>query len=403
MSFSLRKHIPNWAVNTFWHLPKAIFANVYYGYPSRDLTVIGITGTSGKTTTAHLAYHLLHQAGIKVALISTIAAKIGSKTIDIGLHVTNPDPFALQKILKEIKDKGYTHVVLEVTSHGLDQHRAWGVSFDYGVLVNIAHEHLDYHKTIENYQQAKLKLIKNAKIAVLNQLDPSFKLAKAVAPGKIISFNYQTTLKPSETCKGLLGDFNRHNMAAAKSVAVDLGVKSSIINKAFKNFSGIPGRMEFFQLKPFTIIIDFAHKPDALESALKSIQNIKGKPGKIISVFGSAGLRDIQKRWLMGSISAKLSDVTILTAEDPRTEKVEDIIDQIVLGFNKVKKPRSKLLIEPDRQKAINRAISMAKSNDFVCLFGKSHEKSMCYGTTEKPWSEHLAVKKALKNIKKRS
>jgi len=389
----LRKLIPQILINTFWHFPKAVLANLFYGFPSRKLKVIGITGTSGKTTTAHLLYHLLQKNGFKVALISTIAAKLGKKEIDIGLHVTNPEPFALQKLLKTIVNKSFDHIILEVTSHGLDQHRIWGINFTYGVLLNITHEHLDYHQTFKKYQQAKFKLLKNSQTAVLNVADKSYSAACKLATGKVINFQP----KQIKTLPGsLIGDFNKANVAAASVIAQDLGIAPSAIQTSLQTFPGIPGRMEFIQASPFTIIIDFAHKPDALEKALKAIKKLKAKKGRIISVFGSAGLRDTQKRPLMGKISAKLSDITILTAEDPRTEKVNQIIDQIEAGWQQVK-TKKQLFKQPDRQLAINQAIKLAQPGDYVCLFGKAHEKSLCFGTIEYPWSEHQAVQTALK------
>lgn len=379
----VRSLIPNILVNSLWHLPKAIIANYIFGFPSRKLSIIGITGTSGKTSTTHLIHHLLLKANYKVALISTIAAKIGNKEIDIGLHVTNPSPFVLQSLLKKIADKGYTHVVLEVTSHGLAQHRCWGINFDYGLITNLAHEHLDYHGSLKNYHQTKLKLIKHANKAVLNQDDQQFKSAKKTAKKTILSF------KASQ-------DFRQTNLNAATVVAIDMGVTQKQINQALKSFPGVPGRMEFIQTKPFTIVIDFAHKPDALEAALKALRQLK--PKRIISVFGCAGLRDVLKRPIMGQISAKLSDITILTAEDPRTQSVRSINDQIAKGFKKAK--GKKLFRIPDRQRAINKAINLAKKGDLVALFGKSHERSMCFGTIEYPWSEYQAVKNALKEKK---
>ena len=390
----LKNLIPQTLINSLWHWPKAVLANLYYGFPSGKLTIIGITGTSGKTTTAHLIYHLLQRNGFKVALISTMVAKIGKQEIDIGLHVTNPEPFSLQKLLQRILDRGYQYLILEVTSHGLDQHRCWGIDFTYGVITNITHEHLDYHKNFKNYQATKFKLIKNSTTAVLNLNDPSYSAACQLAAGKVINFRSQSVKTLPQS---LPGDFNRANVAAAKAVAKDLGISQPDIAKALTTFPGIPGRMEFVQLEPFTIIIDFAHKPDALEKALKAIKKLKGKSGRIISVFGCAGLRDVQKRPLMGKISGRLSDITILTAEDPRTEDVNQIIAQIETGWQKAKKPKESLFQKPDRQEAINLAIKIAKSGDYVALFGKSHEKSMCFGTIEYPWSEHQAVQKALK------
>jgi len=391
MSF-LRNLIPQRLINLFWHLPKAILANLVYGFPSRKLTIIGITGTSGKTTTAHLIYYFLHKAGFKTALISTISARIGNQEIDTGLHVTNPEPFLLQKLLKQVADKNYKYVVLEVTSHGLDQYRTWGTNFTYAVLTNITHEHLDYHKTFTHYQNTKLKLIKLASIAVLNKDDKSYTVAKKASSGKIISYSSKSKFSLPST---LQGDFNQVNLSAAVAVVKDLNLKNKQINQALKTFPGLPGRMEFIQTKPFTIIIDFAHKPDALEKALKSIKKIKGKKARIISVFGSAGLRDKQKRPLMGKISGKLSNITILTAEDPRTEDVNQIIEEIYQGCLKAKAENVHKI--PDRQQAINLAIKLAKPDDIVALFGKAHEKSMCFGKIEHPWSEHQAVNQALK------
>ena len=382
----LRRFFPNWLANSFWHWPKAVLANLIYSFPSKKLTLIGITGTSGKTTTAHLLHHILTQAKYKTALISTIEAKIGDQQIPTGLHVTSPNPFILQKLLRQIVNQGYNYLVLEVTSHGLDQHRCWGCQFKYAVLTNITHEHLDYHKSFNHYQQTKLKLIKPAKIAVLNQTDPSFSQAKKLASGKIIPFS---------------GQFYQANLNAARAVALDLGIKPKLINSALQSFPGLPGRMQTVYYKKFKIIIDFAHKPDALKKALQYLRKTKPKSARIISVFGCAGLRDKLKRPLMGKISGRLADITILTAEDPRTEDVNQIIDQINQGCQQAK--AKQVYLEPDRQQAINLAVKLARPGDIVALFGKGHEQSMCFGKIEQPWSEHQAVNQALKlrNIKK--
>lgn len=367
----IRTIIPNSWVNLFWHLPQAVLANLIYGFPGRKLTVIGVTGTSGKTSVCHLLHHILQTSGLKVALISTISAP--------GLHVTNPDPFVLQKMLRQLVNKGVEYLVLEVTSHGLDQNRNWGIPFTYGVLTNITHEHLDYHKSFANYQKAKLKLIRLAKIAVLNRSDPSFVLAKKISRGRVLEFN---------------GEFEEANQAVAAAVAQDLGISQKKIKTALTSFPGIPGRMEFVKTKPFNIVIDFAHKPDALVKALESLR--PKTRGRLISVFGCAGLRDRLKRPMMGEISGRLADITILTSEDPRTESPQEIIKQIKSGF----KSNHQVYSQPDRQKAINLAVSLARPGDTVALFGKAHEKSMCFGKIEYPWSEYQAVRKALKLCK---
>lgn len=342
-------------INLFWHLPQAILANLIYGFPGRKLVVIGITGTSGKTSVSHLLHHILTQNKYKAALFSTVSVP--------GLHVTNPEPFTLQKLLKKCLQQGNTHVVLEVTSHGLDQYRNWGIKFAYGLITNITHEHLDYHKTFANYRQAKLKLLK------LSQTPVSFTQSE---------------------------DFRKANINAASAIALKLGLKQATINRSIKTYPGVPGRMEVIQNIPFQIVIDFAHKPDALEKALKALRTQTKK--RLICVFGCAGLRDTLKRPIMGEISSRLADTTILTAEDPRTEDVNQIIKEIKAGWKPTK--TNKLYLQPDRQQAINLAIKLARPGDTVALFGKAHEKSMCFGTIETDWSEHQAVRKALKLCK---
>ena len=405
---AIKKLFPRWLINHFYHWPKSVLANIIYGFPSKKLVLIGVTGTSGKTSVAHLIYHILKTAGLKVALISTVAAKIGNQEIDTGWHVTSPNPFFLQKLLRRIVNQKYRYVVLEVTSHALDQCRTWGCRFSYGILTNITHEHLDYHRTFAKYQKAKLKLLKKSRIAVLNQKDSSYKIATKSASGKIITFDFGKT---EFICPALPGRFNQENIAAASAVTRDLGISQSQIKKSLVTFPGIPGRMEILKGKhPFTIVIDFAHKPDALKKALQSLKIIKGKSGRLIAVFGCAGLRDTRKRPIMGEISCSLAEISIITEEDPRIEKVNKIIDQIAAGcltagavqVNPEKwensQPQWPVFIKiPDRQQAINFAIGMAEKNDLVVFFGKGHEKSMCFGKIEYPWSEHQAINKALK------
>ena len=362
--------VKQWLINIFWHLPSAVLASLVYGFPARKLKIIGVTGTSGKTSTSHLIDHLLKENGYKLALLSTVSVP--------GLHVTNPEPFILQKMLRQIKNKPVDYVVLEVTSHGLDQFRNWGIPFVYGVITNITHEHLDYHRTMENYARAKIKLIRQSQVAVLNPHDQFFQLAKQSAKGKILTFSDQP-------------DFFAANINAATAVVRDLGIKGASIKTALVSFPGVVGRMELVFKKPFRIYIDFAHKPDALEKALKFLRSKTKR--RLIAVFGCAGLRDRTKRPIMGEIASRLADITILTAEAPRTEDVNEIINQIKAGF----KSGKKLYLEPDRQKAINLAIKLARPGDTVACLAKSHEKSMCFGTIEYPWSEAKAVKKALK------
>lgn len=381
------------------HLIEAVLANLYYRFPSRKLKVIGVTGTDGKTTTCHLIYHILKSAEKKVSLISTIYAKIGKEEFDTGLHTTTPNPFLVQKLLKKAVDQKDEYFVLETTSHALDQNRVFGVNFMIGVLTNVTHEHLDYHLTYEKYLKTKLKLLKMAKIAVVNQEDQSFKIIKIIKNLNLKIKSYHSKLKILENFPNLT-KYNKQNYAAAYSVCKILGLSDEVILKGMKSFNLPKGRLDLVYDKKFKVIIDFAHTPNAFLVLLPEIRkNFLKKSGRLIHVFGSAGLRDFLKRPLMGEISAQYSDIIILTEEDYRTENVNEIIRQIERGINqsKIKNPKLKVYKIPNRQEAINQAVKLAKVNDVIVITGKSHEKSLCRGKIEQPWDEYQAVKKALK------
>ncbi len=399
----VRKVIPQKAINLFRHLPTAVLANLIYGFPSKKMTVIGVTGTDGKTTTVNMIYQILKSAGKAVSMVSTINAEIAGKSYDTGFHVTNPDPMLLQKFIKLAKTQNQQYLVLEVTSHGLDQFRAWGVKFDIGVITNITHEHLDYHGNWENYFKAKATLIKNVRVAVLNHAEKHFDRLKKLTSGKVVSFGLtkQADFHPLKfpLKLSLPGEYNLQNALAAAAAAVNLGIDSKTIKSALESFNTLEGRMnDVPNDKGIKIYVDFAHTPFALEQSLKALRP-KTK-GKLIAVFGSAGARDVEKRGLMGGISAQLADLSVITAEDPRGE-LEKINAQILEGAQKKGGELGKnVFIEGDRQKAIEFAInSLAKKGDVVGIFGKGHEKSLNYdGKTETPWSDHEAVKKALKH-----
>ncbi|MBI4067505.1 hypothetical protein HY407_03905 [Candidatus Gottesmanbacteria bacterium] len=385
------------------------------------MTVIGITGTDGKTTTTELVYHILKTAGKKVSMISTVRAVINGKEYDTGFHITTPNSSILQRFFSLAK-KGHTeYMVLEVTSHALDQQRVRGIKFDIGVITNVSHEHLDYHKSFKNYLYTKAKLVTRAKNAILNVDDTNFTFLSEKAQGKIYTFGIE---KSAETCpqntnyeSTLIGKFNQYNILASVAVARILKIDDSTIRTALKTFPGVKGRLEEIKNnKEFRIFIDFAHKINALENALKTVRLLTDK--RVIVVFGSAGLRDHLKRPIMGKVAGKIANFTILTAEDPRTEDVRDIIGQIasgciIQGAKEVKKkfdlknlqyPGHYFWRIPDRQEAINFAIkNLAKSGDIVLVTGKGHEKSMCYGTTEYPWDEESAIRKALDDKIKQS
>lgn len=406
----IREFIPNNLVNILKHYPTGLLANLWYGFPSRKLKIIGVTGTDGKTTTCTMIYHVLKNAGKKVALISTVSAKIGHKTMDTGLHVTSPDHFPLQKFLKLAVDENIEYLVLETTSHGFDQHRFWGIKFFAGIITNITGDHLDYHKTWEKYAQAKAKLFKNTKYSILNIDDKSYKFLNSKASGKIITYGLKKgdyNLKNSPFKLTILGDYNNYNGLATYALCDQIGIDKTEIKKYLKNFSGVTGRMQVMHKNPL-ILIDFAHNHHALNTALNSLKKYKTKNNKIISLFGCAGFRDETRR-KMGLISAKNADITIITADDPRGEGVEKISNQIEYWAKKggakeirqekdIKKENFPLYIKiPDRQEAINFAVKIANKNDIVGLFGKGHEKSICIGKIDYDWSDQAGLKKALK------
>lgn len=396
-----RKFIPQWVINYTKHLPEAIAANFEYGFPSKKLRVIGVTGTDGKTTVVNMVYKILKDAGRGVSMISTINAEIGMKSLDTGFHVTSPPASEIQRYLKMAVDNGDEFFVLEVTSHALSQFRVWGINFEVGIITNITHEHLDYHKTFENYLKTKAKLIKNVKWAVLGRDDTNFDRLKKMTSGQVLSFGLSANadLNPKTFPLNLKipGEFNMQNALAAAGASKAIGVDEMLINKSLESFTSLPGRME--EIKNYNgikVVVDFAHTPNALENVLRTLK--KQTKGKLISVFGAASERDTKKRPIMGEISAKLADITILTDEDPRFESSEKIINEIAEGAFKIGAEDSVNLFKiSDRAKAIKQAINLAKKGDIVGIFGKGHEKSMDYKGKQLPWSDQKMALQALR------
>ncbi|KKP87308.1 MAG: UDP-N-acetylmuramoyl-L-alanyl-D-glutamate-2,6-diaminopimelate ligase [Candidatus Roizmanbacteria bacterium GW2011_GWA2_35_8] len=377
-------------LKNIYHLFQAILANLWYGFPSRKIKVIGITGTDGKTTTTHLIYHVLKKAGFRVSMISTVLARVAGQEYETGLHTTTPSSFLIQKMLKKAVSNKDEYFVLETTSHALDQNRVWGISFYIGLITNITHEHLDYHNSYEEYVTTKAKLLSMSKIRIANKDDRSYRYLKSqISNLKFTTQNLKTIDKITKLTK-----FNKYNYSAAYTVCKTIEISDEKIKSALKTFILPKGRLETVYDKKFKVIIDFAHTPNAFENLLSEIKNMYLKnSGKLIHVFGSAGLRDKSKRSLMGKASSNYSDYIILTEEDYRTEKPSDIFKDIISGMGDY----SNYETLADRQKAINKAIALAKGGDTVLITGKAHEKSLCRGKTEYPWSEHDAVIKALK------
>jgi UDP-N-acetylmuramoyl-L-alanyl-D-glutamate--2,6-diaminopimelate ligase len=408
----------------------AYLAAAYYGFPARSLVVIGVTGTDGKTTTCNLIYQILKAAGYRVGMISTVNAVIGDRILDTGFHVTTPEALDVQRYLAEMVDDGLTHVVLEATSHGLAQYRVDWCYFDIGVVTNITHEHLDYHGTYEAYRAAKARLFTALaqsppkpqsvlRAAILNRDDTSFSYLSGLITVPIISYgltpnadvwahdiqhrenglNFHAKGEAFDTpiTTGLLGEYNVSNcLAAITTTVVVLGIIPEAVQKGIAKMQSIPGRMESFDLgQDFVAIVDFAHTPNALRNALLAARELA--QGRVIVVFGSAGLRDRAKRRMMAETSLEYADLTILTAEDPRTETPESILAEMAVGAE------SRGGVEglnfwriPDRGEAIRFAVSLAKAGDVVMACGKGHEQSMCFGAIEYPWDDRVAMQAAL-------
>lgn len=380
----------------------ALPASYFNGQPGKKLKIYGITGTDGKTTSSTMLYHVLKTAGHKVALISTVAAFIGDEEIDTGFHTTSPEPWAIHALLKRCLDAGVEHVVLEVTSHGVYQYRVWGIHFTLAGVTNISNEHLDYFVDWETYAGVKSQLLENADHAVINEDDRSFaflqeRLKKEKTPFTTYHQKLGRDVVSEASRERFPEEYNRWNSMLVATMARHLGISDTVIAQAFKTFEGVRGRMQFIANdRGLKIVVDFAHTPNALEKALTALR--PQTSGKLIAVFGCAGLRDRTKRPAMGGVATRLADMAIFTAEDPRTEDLQVIIRQMKEG---VKSPNHRKVVSiPDRREAIQFALKHAKKGDTIGIFGKGHEQSMCYGTVETPWSDQRAVHELLEEHK---
>jgi UDP-N-acetylmuramoyl-L-alanyl-D-glutamate--2,6-diaminopimelate ligase len=411
-------------------LALARLAAAWYGHPARRMVMIGVTGTDGKTTTANLIQHILLAAGIRPGMITTVNAVIGDRVLDTGLHVTTPEAPALQGYLADMVKAGLTHCVLEATSHGLAQHRVAACEFDIGVVTNVTREHLDYHGSFQAYLEAKGLLFAGlegsapkangpARLAVLNRDDASYVYLSQVTSVRQVAYGLGegAEIKAEEirasqdglsfVASGpgfrrpintrLIGAYNVQNcLAALAATVIGLGIAPATAAEGIAALQAVPGRMERIDLgQPFIVLVDFAHTPNALRRALEAARPMAA--GRLIAVFGSAGLRDREKRRKMAETSVELADLTVLTAEDPRTEPLEAILEEMAAGARSQGGSEGVTFRRtPDRGEAIRFAIRLAGPGDVVIVCGKGHEQSMCFGDVEYPWDDRTAVRAAL-------
>ncbi len=406
------------SAKNIYHFFQAVLANTIYGFPSSGMKIICVTGTDGKTTTSGLIYHILKQAGKKVALLTTVSAVIDGKSYETGSHVTTPSSYDLQKYIKKARKAKAEYFILEATSHGIDQNRIWGIPITVAVLTNISHEHLDYHKTYERYVKTKSRILKKAKYAVINRDDASYELVMDYLrsyKGKIVTYGLTRTArfnnKSFPFVSRLLGTFNQYNCLAAASALVIIGLDEKVIKKGIATFNPPVGRQDIVYNKYFRVMIDFAHTPNSFLQMLPEVKKITKQ--RLIHIFGAAGLRDLTKRPEMGKASSAYADVIILTAEDPRGEPVEKIADDIksgIVGFISIKpsevgtmvKNNKYCFVIPNRKEAIQFGINLAEHGDTVIMTGKSHEKSINYdGELEEAWDEFIVTKDAIEKKQK--
>lgn len=401
------------------HYLQALRAERKFRYPAKGLRVVAVTGTNGKTTTSFMIWKMLNHAGHKAGLLTTVAWSEDGETLHQQLeHMTTERVEVLNERMRKVADAGAEFLVLEVTSHALSQYRTYGVPIEMAVLTNVTPEHLDYHRTFENYRKAKGRLFKQAKTSVINADDPSADWFKENAGGDIITYGIEqgevrateVELKPdgvNYACGDMNirtqvpGKFNVYNSLAAVAVGQRVGLNKKEIEEGIRSLEAVEGRMtRIREGQDFEVIVDYAHQPDALEKVFASVGHSTGFGGKIISVHGGAGRRDHATREPRGEILGRESDVVIITEDDTRDEAPQEIAQMFVDGAVKMGKTLDKdLFIELDREKAIRRAIGMARKGDLVLILGKGHEKTILRGDKAVPFEDIKVAQRVLSEL----
>jgi len=423
----------------------AIVAAWWYGDPSRELGIVGITGTDGKTTTAFLATSVLEAGGISAGLITTATVQVGALRTANPEHVTTPEAPDLQRMLRAMVLAGNEAGVVETTSHGLALHRVAEIGYDVAILTNLTHEHLELHGTFEAYREAKLSLFRRLghdapakhlarawpNAAVVNSDDPAAPLfvaaaqavgARVVGYGETASADVRATgveeragsmrvAVATPRWRGavelrLAGRFNVHNALAIVALGEALGLDRGQVQEGLAAVGRVPGRMERVDCgQPFGVIVDYAHSPASLQKVLDALAPVASAGGgHLIAVFGSAGERDVQKRPMMGRIAGERCRLVVVTDEDPRGEDGQSILDQIAAGAEVAGKRRGRdLLCIADRRAAIEAAFERAEPSDVVLLAGKGHEQTIIMGDGPRPWDERSEALRALGRLGYRS
>ena len=393
----------------------ALMGGNWFDHPSREMTMIGVTGTSGKTTSTYLIKSILEQkAGAKVGLVGTIQNMIGDKVLPT--ERTTPESFELHKLFREMSDAGCSHVVMEVSSHALSLDRVYGIRFAVGIYTNLSRDHLDFHKTMEEYCDAKAILFQRCDLAVYNADDPWSARMLEGCPCRTfgysvhgqadlmaknvrllsgsVEFDAEADIEWNHMRVGIPAEFTVYNTLDAVSCCWNLGVSLADCADALARNHGVKGRMEIIPTpgKNYTILNDYAHKPDALEKVLIAAKEFA--KGRVVVLFGCGGDRDRTKRPVMGEIAARLADFTIVTSDNPRTEDPMFIISEILTGMPE----GTQYVVEPDRVKAIHYAMDNALPDDVIVLAGKGHEDYQEINHQHFPMDERVIVAEHLKH-----
>jgi UDP-N-acetylmuramoyl-L-alanyl-D-glutamate--2,6-diaminopimelate ligase len=398
----LKKFLPNFVLS-FYHFILAFLGALIYGFPSKKLILIGVTGTNGKTTTTEMIASIFEKAGKKIALLNSIRFKIGEKEEINKLRMTMPGRFFIQRFLKKAVKEGCQFTILEVTSEGIKQHRHRFLDFKVAVFTNLAPEHIEAHGSFEKYKEAKGKFFQATKeIHVINVEDKNSDYFLKFPAKRKITYGLKTgdiNLENTKLKLKIPGEFNIYNALAAISVAISQGIDKDFAIKVLEEFKGVPGRMEEVISKPFKVIVDYAFTPNALERVYQTLKNSKFQipNSKMICVLGACGGgRDKWKRPVLGELATKYCDEVIVTNEDPYDEDPWQIIEQVASG---TKGKARKIL---DRREAIRTALKLAKEGDIVVITGKGCEPSIVIKGKKIPWDDRKVVREEFQKIYER-